>query len=80
MEDLLGEEPPEVREVADLWDVLVEAVQSLLTGFAARVPLFVLGILVLVLALVATRLLIGARSGGSGEHGSTTPSSGSSPT
>ena len=58
MEDLLGENPPEVSEVADLWDVLVEAVRSLLTGFAARVPLFVLGIVILVIALLATRLLI----------------------
>lgn len=58
MEDLLGEDPPEVSGVDDLLQVLLDAVQDLATGFAQRVPLFVLGALVLLLALLATRLVI----------------------
>lgn len=59
MEDLLGDEPTEISDVGDLADVLWEAVEDLATGFAQRVPLFVLGLLVLVLALLATRLVMG---------------------
>jgi small conductance mechanosensitive channel len=58
MEDLLGDDPPEVSDVGDLLEVLTDAVQDLATGFAQRVPLFVLGLLVLLAALLATRLTI----------------------
>jgi small conductance mechanosensitive channel len=58
LEDLLGEDPPEVTGLDDLFDVLRDAAQDLATGFAQRVPLFVLGLLVLVVALLATRLTI----------------------
>jgi small conductance mechanosensitive channel len=58
MEDLLGEDPPEVTSIDDLFEVLQDAFQDLAAGFAQRVPLFVLGLLVLVVALLATRLTI----------------------
>ena len=58
MDELLGDDPPEVRDVTDLVDVLVDAVQDLAAGFAQRVPLFVLGVLVLAVALLATRFII----------------------
>ena len=58
MEDLLGEDPPEVTGVDDLLQVLLDAVQDLATSFAQRVPLFVLGALVLLVTLVLTRLAI----------------------
>jgi len=58
VEDLLGDDPPEVTGVDDLARVLLDAVQDLATGFAQRVPLFVLGALVLLVLLLATRLTI----------------------
>jgi small conductance mechanosensitive channel len=58
VEELLGEDPPEVTGVDDLLQVLLDAVQDLATSFAQRVPLFVLGALVLLVTLVATRLAI----------------------
>jgi small conductance mechanosensitive channel len=58
VEDLLGDDPPEVTGIDDLARVLLDAVQDLATGFAQRVPLFVLGALVLLVALIATRLTI----------------------
>lgn len=58
MEDLLGDDPPEVTGVDDLVGVLLDAVGDIATGFAQRVPLFVLGALVLLVMLLATRLAI----------------------
>ncbi len=58
MEELLGDDPPEVTGVDDLVGVLLDAVGDIATGFAQRVPLFVLGALVLLVMLLATRLTI----------------------
>ena len=58
MEELLGDDPPEVTGVDDLVGVLLDAVADIATGFAQRVPLFVLGALVLLVMLLATRLTI----------------------
>ena len=58
MDELLGDDPPEVRDVTDLLDVLVDAMQDLAAQFAQRVPLFVLGVLVLAVALLATRFIV----------------------
>jgi len=58
VEELLGDDPPEVTGVDDLVGVLLDAVGDIATGFAQRVPLFVLGALVLLVMLLATRLTI----------------------
>jgi small conductance mechanosensitive channel len=55
-------EPYELSDLTDpatVLDVIQSAVEDLVTGFLVRVPLFVLATLVLVLALVAIRFLVG---------------------
>jgi small conductance mechanosensitive channel len=57
-EDVVIPEPVEVRTARDLYDVLEEALTQLAAGFVAWLPLLVLALLVLVVALVVSRLTV----------------------
>jgi small conductance mechanosensitive channel len=57
-DDVLLQDPVEVRTPSDLWDVLQEAVTQLGAGFVAWLPLLALALVVLVLALIATRYVV----------------------
>ncbi len=55
-------EPYELSDLTDpstVLDVIRSAVEAMATGFLVRVPLFVLAVLVLVLALIAIRFVMG---------------------
>jgi small conductance mechanosensitive channel len=57
-EDVLITDPVEVRSAGDLLEVLQEAMTQLTAGLVARLPLIVLGIVVLVLGIVASRFTV----------------------
>jgi small conductance mechanosensitive channel len=55
-------EPYELSDLTDpstVLDVIQSAVEDMVTGFLVRVPLFVLAVLILVLALIAIRVVMG---------------------
>jgi small conductance mechanosensitive channel len=58
VDDLLVPDPVEVRDAGDLVDVLREAVTQLTASFVARLPLILLGLVVLVVAIVASRYAV----------------------
>lgn len=58
LDDLLVPDPVEVRSPGDLLDVLSEALTQLAAGFVAWLPLFGLGLLVLIVALIASRYTV----------------------
>jgi small conductance mechanosensitive channel len=57
-DEVLISDPVEVRSPSDLVDVLQEALTQLSAGLVARLPLIVLGLVVLVLGILGTKLAL----------------------